>query len=160
MKKYFKGLLIYVVYVSVIHILCKGKYDDHYCGLVFFYITIPCITLLLYYHISKRRKIKNMDFNCTSVLFVKKYSFIDFVQKYGPKVQLGRFTNSNNINYYICAFIQNNGSITYVKVDSSLNIHTPEDILSKKENLIIGKLPSGELWLSQEGVNIWKDIYL
>ena len=93
--------------------------------------------------------------------FVKTWSLEDFVKKFGPKMELGKFPEKNNReSFQRCRFTDTKGSRTYTSISFRIGEITPEQIKERKEKLRIGKLPNGHYVLYDNNWKDWKNVDL
>lgn len=93
--------------------------------------------------------------------FIKTYTLIEFARQYGPKMQVGTFTNSKtHENYKACLFTDNNGLQTYVSFSSELGELNPSQIEERKSELMIGQLSSRKYILYDNNWHDWADVEL
>lgn len=92
-----------------------------------------------------------------SSLFVEDYTLLDFVRKFGPKMQIGEHTYNGKV-FHTCRFIKSNGEITDVRFFSQLGELTKEQIRDRKAKLFVGKMKSGKYYLHDDNVEEWEEV--
>lgn len=93
--------------------------------------------------------------------FIKTYTLIDFAMQYGPKMKVGTFRNNKTREEYkTCMFINSNGLRTFVNFSTELGELTPLQISERKNELMIGQLPTGKFILYDNNWKDWADVNL
>ena len=87
------------------------------------------------------------------------WSLIEFLKKFGPRMQVGEFTNhETGEKFKSCVFTQENGTKTFVAFSSKLGVLTEKEIADKKEDLAIIKSKTGRYSLIKGRRKAWKDV--
>lgn len=97
------------------------------------------------------------DIAAEEVIFIKDWSLLSFAKTFGPKMQVGSFTEEiYNIIYRACVFTKSNGTKTYVYFFHELGELSPQEIKDRKNELYIGKVPNGDYFLYSKSNKGWK----
>lgn len=89
------------------------------------------------------------------------WAFMAFARQFGPKVQVGQFTNGETGEVFhsvICT--DNKGSKTFVSFSENLGELSPSQIAKQKDDLRVVKLTSGSYILCKQGEGGWQDVDL
>jgi hypothetical protein len=88
------------------------------------------------------------------------WSLIAFARANG-KMQVGNFINSETgEEFKSCIFTDDNGNRCFVNFSSKLGELTPSEISSRKNELQVVLLESGNYSLCRQGDNNWQDVDL
>lgn len=88
------------------------------------------------------------------------WSLMAFAQMKG-KMQVGVFTNGETgENFKSCIFTDNAGNRCFVAFSSKLGELSPAEISSRKNELQVVELESGNFSLCRQGDNNWQDVEL
>ena len=88
------------------------------------------------------------------------WSLLAFAQMKG-KMQVGSFTNSETgENFKSCIFTDNVGNRCFVAFSSNLGALSPAEISSRKNELQVVELESGNFSLCKQRDNNWQDVEL
>lgn len=167
-KKYLSYIIGYAIYASIVLI---GIADEHghyfwepFLGwLITFPLILGSVTYFGYRYYRRHYcddGIEEVE-DSTKSLFIENWSLIDFAREYGPRMQVGKFTNKDTgKSYQACVFIQRDGTQTYVNFFSELGELTPDEISKRKNELKVGFTASNKLYLHDEDVNMWEDVKL
>lgn len=94
-------------------------------------------------------------------LFVENWDLLDFAREYGPRMQVGGFTNAETgVHFTQCIFTQKDGTQTYVMFFSQLGVLSPSEISKRKEGLKVGRTKEGKFFLHDEHIKLWEDVEL
>lgn len=92
---------------------------------------------------------------------INSWSLIAFAKSFGPKMQVGEFTNSKtNEDFKSCIFTDAHDEKTFVAFSSNLGELTPREIAKQKDNLQVVQLESGNYSLCKKGEDSWEDVDL
>ena len=84
---------------------------------------------------------------------------IAFIKKYGPRMQVGEFTNHETGEIFkSCVFTQEDGTKTFVAFSSKLGVLTEKEIADMKEDLAVIKSKAGHYSLIKGRRKAWKDV--
>lgn len=87
------------------------------------------------------------------------WSLITFIKEFGPRMQVGEFTNHDTgEKFKSCVFTQENGTKTFVAFSSKLGVLTEREIADKKEDLAVIKSKAGHYSLIKGRRKAWKDV--
>lgn len=87
------------------------------------------------------------------------WSLIAFIKEFGPRMQVGEFTNhETGEKFKSCVFTQENGTKTFVAFSSKLGVLTEREIADKKEDLAVIKSKTGHYSLIKGRRKAWKDV--
>lgn len=87
------------------------------------------------------------------------WSLIAFIKEFGPRMQVGEFTNHDaGEKFRSCVFTQENGTKTFVAFSSKLGVLTEREIADKKEDLAVIKSKTGHYSLIKGRRKAWKDV--
>lgn len=87
------------------------------------------------------------------------WSLITFIKEFGPRMQVGEFTNhETGEKFKSCVFTQENGIKTFVAFSSKLGVLTEREIADKKEDLAVIKSKAGHYSLIKGRRKAWKDV--
>lgn len=88
------------------------------------------------------------------------WSLLAFARMKG-KMQVGNFVNSETgEEFKSCVFTNTEGSRCFVAFSSKLGELTPAEISSRKNELQVVELESGNYSLCKQGENNWQDVEL
>lgn len=88
------------------------------------------------------------------------WSLLAFAKMKG-KMQVGNFVNSETgEEFKSCVFTDQEGSRCFVAFSSKLGELTPAEISSRKNELQVVELESGNFSLCKQGENNWQDVEL
>ena len=167
-KKYLPYIIGYCIYASIVLINIADE-RHHYSQLfILWLVTIPLIIGVIAYIVWQHHK------NITDAgeeaitentvkesLFVENWDLLDFAKEYGPKMQVGKFTNAETgVPFTQCIFTQEDGTQTYVMFFSQLGILPPLEISKRKEELKVGRTKEGKFFLHDEHIKLWEDVEL
>lgn len=87
------------------------------------------------------------------------WSLIAFIKEFGPRMQVGEFTNHDTgEKFKSCVFTQENGTKTFVAFSSKLGVLTEREIADMKEDLAVIKSKAGHYSLIKGRRKAWKDV--
>lgn len=87
------------------------------------------------------------------------WSLIAFIKEFGPRMQVGEFTNHDTgEKFKSCVFTQENGTKTFVAFSSKLGVLTEREIADMKEDLAVIKSKTGHYSLIKGRRKAWKDV--
>lgn len=87
------------------------------------------------------------------------WSLIAFIKEYGPRMQVGEFTNHETDEIFkSCVFTQEDGTKTFVAFSSKLGVLTEREIADMKEDLAVIKSKAGHYSLIKGRRKAWKDV--
>ena len=87
------------------------------------------------------------------------WSLIAFIKEYGPRMQVGEFTNHETGEIFkSCVFTQEDGTKTFVAFSSKLGVLTEREIADMKEDLAVIKSKTGHYSLIKGRRKAWKDV--
>ena len=87
------------------------------------------------------------------------WSLIAFIKEFGPRMQVGEFTNHDTgEKFKSCVFTQENGTKTFVAFSSKLGVLTEREIADRKEDLAVIKSKAGHYSLIKGRRKAWKDV--
>lgn len=167
-KKYLPFFIGYCIYASIVLINIADQHREYTKLFLLWLITIPLILgVIVYlawkYYESNKNKEESIVFEKTAKdsLFVENCSLLDFARKYGPKMQIGEFTNTETgKNFKQCVFTQENKVQTYVMFYSQLGVLSPQEISQRKNELKVGCTKEGKFYLHDEDIKLWEDVEL
>lgn len=179
MKKYLPYIVVYLIYASFVLICISDISSSHYTqAFIGWIITIPLIVgTILYIAItikkspkeSKKRIITSIVFPIEysekespekeTPVFIEDYPLLEFAKKFGPKMQVGEFTDSEGKIFHKCRFINGNTE-TWISFFSQMGELTASEIAQKKHELKVGKRPNGKYFLHDANVKPWQDVDL
>ena len=103
-------------------------------------------------HVSSNSK-KNSRYSSNT------WSLITFIKEFGPRMQVGEFTNHDTgEKFKSCVFTQENGTKTFVAFSSKLGVLTEREIADMKEDLAVIKSKAGHYSLIKGRRKAWKDV--
>ena len=91
---------------------------------------------------------------------VNHWSLIAFARKFGPKMQVGSFTNSETGDKFNSCIFSDGDKRTFVAFSSKMGELTPKEIASMKDELQVVELDSGNYSLCKQGSGSWEDVDL
>lgn len=175
MKKFLPYIVVYLIYVSLVLICISDissshRYTQAFIGWI---ITVPLIvSSILYVAITLKKSPKESRKKIiTSIVspqtsseketpvFIEDYTLLEFAKKFGHKMQIGEFTDSEGKIYHKCRFVNGNTE-TWVSFFSQMKELTALEIAQKKYELKVGKRPNGKYFLHDANVKPWQDVDL
>lgn len=97
------------------------------------------------------------DIPVEDIVFIKDWPLLSFAKTFGPKMQVGSFTEEiYNIIYKACVFTKSDGTKTYVYFFHELGELSPQEIKDRKNELYIGKVPNGDYYLYSKDNKGWR----
>ena len=91
---------------------------------------------------------------------INSWSLLAFARQYGPKMQVGEFTNKETGEIFKSCIFTNGDSRTFVAFSSKLGEQTPREIAAQKDDLQVVQLDSGNFSLCKQGQGTWEDVDL
>ncbi len=92
------------------------------------------------------------------------WSLISFARKFGPKMQVGDFVNSETGDKFKSCIFLNGDTRTYVAFSSKLGVLSPKQIAAQKDDLqvVLCETKNGDdmYSLCHRGQNSWEDVDL
>lgn len=89
------------------------------------------------------------------------WSLLQFARTYGPKFQVGEFTNKETAEVFkSCILTNSNGERTFLHFSSKMGPLTPAQIAAQKNDLQVVQIESGSYILCKQGENTWEDVDL
>lgn len=167
-KKYLPYIIGYCIYASIVLINIAHE-NYHYSQLfILWLITIPLIIGVIAYIVWRHHKNNTDDGEevitegtVKESLFVENWNLLDFAREYGPRMQVGGFTNAETgASFTQCIFTQEDGTQTYVMFFSQLGVLSPLEISKRKEELKVGRTKEGKFFLHDEYIKLWEDVEL
>ena len=92
------------------------------------------------------------------------WSLISFAREFGPKMQVGEFSNSETGDKFKSCIFSKGDTKTFVAFSSKLGVLTPREIVNQKDELqvVLCETKDGnEMYsLCHQGQNSWEDVDL
>ena len=92
------------------------------------------------------------------------WSLIAFARKFGPKMQVGEFVNSESGETFKSCIFSKGGTRTFVAFSSKLGVLSPRQIAAQKDDLqvVLCETKDGDdmYSLCHQGQNSWEDVDL
>lgn len=92
------------------------------------------------------------------------WSLIAFAREFGPKMQVGKFVNSDTGDKFKSCIFTNGATRTFVAFSSNLGVLSPRQIAAQKDDLqvVLCETKDGEdmYSLCHQGQNSWEDVDL
>lgn len=88
------------------------------------------------------------------------WSLIAFAKEFGPKMQVGEFVNKETGEDFKSCIFTNGETRTFVAFSSKMGPLSPREIATKKNELQVVQLESGNYSLCKQGENTWEDVDL
>lgn len=100
----------------------------------------------------------------SSTTIKNSWSLIAFAKKFGPKMQVGEFSNSQTGEVFKSCIFTQGDTRTFVAFSSRLGALTPREIVAQKDDLqvVLCETKEGkEMYsLCHQGHNSWEDVDL
>lgn len=87
------------------------------------------------------------------------WSLIAFAKEFGPKMEVGEFTNSEDASKFHSCIFTKGDTKTFVSFSSKMGELTPRQIAAKKDDLRVVQLESGNYSLC-ESHSSWEEVDL
>lgn len=143
--------IIYVYTVLYVIYLCDLK------GV--FTFTITCISAFILLCIGLRKVHLLKKKNDTT--FTKVWLLSNFISQYNYTMQVGEFQKFIGKPYHQCIFTKKDGTQLFVKFSPQLGELSPEEIIKRKDELVIGITISNKLYLhSSTDYTSWTSVNL
>lgn len=95
----------------------------------------------------------------TTRKIVNSWSLISFAKEFGPKMEVGKFTDPRDgSEFHSCVFTKGDTK-TFVSFSSKMGELTPRDIAAQKDDLRVVKLDSGNYSLCKNQSS-WEEVDL
>lgn len=167
-KKYLPYIIGYCIYASIVLINLAHEHYHYSQLFILWLVTIPLIIGVIAYIVWRYHKNITDDgeeaiteSTVKEPLFVEDWNLLDFARKYGPRMQVGEFTNAETgASFTQCIFTQEDGTQTYVMFFSQLGVLSPLEISKRKEELKVGRTKEGKFFLHDERIKLWEDVEL
>lgn len=88
------------------------------------------------------------------------WSLLAFAKEFGPKLQVGEFTNSETGEQFKSCIFTQGDTRTFVAFSSNMGELTPGQIAAQKDSLQVVQLESGHYSLCKKADNAWEDVDL
>lgn len=92
------------------------------------------------------------------------WSLLSFARKFGPKMQVGEFVNSESGETFKSCIFTKGDTCTFVAFSSKLGVLSPRQIAAQKDDLqvVLCETKDGEdmFSLCHQGQNSWEDVDL
>lgn len=94
-------------------------------------------------------------------IIVQTWSLLDFAKIYGPKMQVGEFSNKETGEIFkSCIFTKPDGNRTFVAFSAKMGELTPTEIAAMKEELVVVQYEDGNFSLCKKDPNNLEDVDL